>query len=85
MRNIGYSDIYAPKCIKEIKGPYIRRQVWLKTGDDEKYGYAISWWNSAEVHEYLKNKAIPIWQSLNLAKTETHRDIRGQLIYLSSF
>ncbi len=44
--------------------------------------YAASWWSADQVNEYLRDKQLPIWASLSVARTELYRDV--QAVYYGS-
>lgn len=67
----------APAQIEAIANPHLRRQVWLRTASGQRLAYAASWWNSAQVDDYLQNRSLPIWESLSRLHTELYRDIQG--------
>ncbi|MEM8832437.1 MAG: chorismate lyase [Cyanobacteria bacterium P01_G01_bin.19] len=77
MSLIGREDDGAPKEIKAIAEPRLRRQVWLKTASGQRLAYAASWWNADIVDDYLQNRSQPIWRSLSTLHTELYRDVRG--------
>ena len=63
-----------PKEINQLKGPLIRRQVWIKS--QHKYlAWAESWWNSEQVSENLKAKEEPIWKNLTKDRSELFREV----------
>ena len=66
----------APKEIKELKKPLLRRQVWLKCGK-ETFAWAESWWNLVQAERHLQNKEQPIWMSLTKDRYELFREIDG--------
>ena len=67
----------APEEIDVIAAPRMLRQVWLKTATtNRRLAYAASWWSAQEIDGYLKNRSLPIWDSLSLLHTELYRDIR---------
>ncbi len=66
----------APKEIKELKTPLLRRQVWLKC-DSQCLAWAESWWNKNEAEHHLKNKNQPIWKSLTEGRSELFREVDG--------
>ncbi|NEO34100.1 MAG: DUF98 domain-containing protein [Symploca sp. SIO3C6] len=77
MSEIGMSDDSAPKQIKTVPGPRLRRQVWLRTASGQRLAYATSWWDANYVDEYLQNRNLPIWASLARLRSELYRDIQG--------
>lgn len=76
MSAIGLSTDNAPTVLEQIPGPRLRRQVWLRNGD-QRLAYATSWWEMSHVDEYLQNRALPIWTSLGQLKTELYREVLG--------
>jgi len=77
MSLIGMSPDDAPSDIKNVPGPRLRRQVWLKTSSGQRLAYAASWWNADNIDDYLENRSLPIWESLSRLHTELYRDIQG--------
>jgi chorismate lyase len=77
MSFIGDAEDGAPREIKKVPNPRLRRQVWLKTVSGQRLAYATSWWDANHVDEYLQNKSLPIWESLSRLHTELYRDIQG--------
>ena len=77
MSMIGINDDGAPRQIKAVPEPRLRRQVWLRTSSGQRLAYATSWWDSNHVDEYLQNRSLPIWESLSRLHTELYRDIQG--------
>jgi chorismate--pyruvate lyase len=77
MSNIGMDEDGAPSQIEMVPGPRLRRQVWLRTASGQRLAYATSWWDALHVDEYLKNRSIPIWESLSNLHTELYRDVQG--------
>jgi len=77
MSLIGYDDDNAPADIDKVPAPRIRRQVWLRTESGQRLAYASSWWDANQVDDYLKNRSLPIWESLSSLHTELYRDIQG--------
>ena len=77
MSLVGATGDMAPKQIKEVPGPHLRRQVWLRTASGQRLAYATSWWEASHVDEYLENRDLPIWASLAKLRTELYRDIQG--------
>ncbi len=66
----------APKEVKELKTPLLRRQVWLKC-NSQTLAWAESWWNKTEAEHHLKNKNQPIWKSLTEGRSELFREVDG--------
>jgi chorismate lyase len=77
MSPIGFILDDAPPQIEKIDGPRLRRQVWLRTASGQRLAYAASWWDANHVDEYLRNRSLPIWDSLSHLHTELYRDIQG--------
>lgn len=77
MSAIGHDPDGAPKLIRTVPGPRLRRQVWLRTASGQRLAYATSWWEASHVDEYLENRSLPIWASLAKLRTELYRDVRG--------
>ena len=77
MSLIGPEDDGAPNEIEAISEPRLRRQVWLRTASGQRLAYAASWWNAANVDDYLQNRSVPVWRSLSTLHTELYRDVRG--------
>lgn len=77
MANIGATLDGAPPQVETIAEPRLRRQVWLQTASGQRLAYATSWWDANHVDEYLRNRDIPIWDSLSHLHTELYRDIQG--------
>ena len=68
------SDEEGPKEMNQLKGPLVRRQVWIKS-DDKNLAWAESWWNSAQVSQNLKAKEEPIWKNLTQDRSELFREV----------
>ena len=77
MSPVGMDMDGAPDIIRVVPGPRLRRQVWLRTASGQRLAYAASWWETSHVDEYLQNRSLPIWASLNRLRTELYRDIQG--------
>ncbi len=77
MSLIGTDHDHAPRQIRAIAEPRLRRQVWLRTASGQRLAYAASWWDANHVDEYLQNRSLPIWESLSRLHTELYRDIQG--------
>ncbi len=76
MSAIGMSLDHAPEALAQVPGPRLRRQVWLRNGE-QRLAYATSWWEMSHVDEYLQNRSLPIWTSLGQLKTELYREVLG--------
>jgi len=83
MSRIGCQEDGAPPVIDQIHAPRLRRQVWLHTASGQRLAYAVSWWEAAQVDEYLENRDLPIWTSLASQKTELYREIH-ELVFGNS-
>lgn len=77
MSLVGDNRDNGPEDIEKVPPPRLRRQVWLKTASGQILAYAVSWWEASRVDEYLRNRNLPIWESLSNLHTELYRDIRG--------
>lgn len=77
MSLIGQDQDGAPKDITAVPAPRVRRQVWLRTASGQRLAYAASWWDASLVDEYLRNRSLPIWESLSRLHTELYRDVQG--------
>lgn len=77
MSSIGTNDDGAPSQIQAVPEPRLRRQVWLRTASGQRLAYAASWWDGNHVDDYLRNRALPIWDNLSRLHTELYRDIQG--------
>ena len=67
----------APDALSLIETPRVRRQVWLENEAGERLGYAVSWWNEADVATHLPDQRVPIGRTLASKRTETFREIHG--------
>jgi chorismate-pyruvate lyase len=65
-----------PEEISELKPPLLRRQVWLRCGE-QTLAWAESWWNQAQAEDYLRQKDQPIWHSLTSKRAELFREVDG--------
>ncbi|MCL1470738.1 chorismate lyase [Argonema antarcticum] len=77
MSAIGMDGDLAPEQMLVVPGPRIRRQVWLRTASGQRLAYACSWWEASHVDDYLQNRSLPIWASLEQLRTELYRDVQG--------
>lgn len=75
MRPIGHSRDGASALLEAIPGPRLRRQVWLR-GGQERLAYACSWWPTDRVDDLLEDRRQPIWASLSQHRLELYRDLR---------
>lgn len=66
----------APVEINELRGPLLRRQVWLRCGA-ETLAWAESWWNQAAAELHLQQRDLPIWRSLTADRAELFREVDG--------
>ncbi|KMM17497.1 hypothetical protein SYNGFB01_03810 [Synechococcus sp. GFB01] len=65
-----------PPEITELETPLLRRQVWLRCGD-ETLAWAESWWNQAQADAHLREREQPIWRSLTSNRAELYREVDG--------
>jgi chorismate-pyruvate lyase len=65
-----------PPEIAELDGPLLRRQVWLRCGD-QTLAWAESWWNQQQADAYLQQREQPIWRSLTSHRAELFREVDG--------
>ena len=63
-----------PKELNQLKGPLIRRQVWIKN-QNKHLAWAESWWNADQANENLKAKEEPIWKNLTKDRSELFREV----------
>ena len=63
-----------PRELRQLKGPLIRRQVWIKN-NNKNLAWAESWWNAEQVSENLKAKEEPIWKNLTQDRSELFREV----------
>jgi chorismate lyase len=77
MSPVGMNPDGAPEQMQVVPGPRVRRQVWLRTASGQRLAYACSWWEASHVDEYLQNRSIPVWLSLEKLRTELYRDVQG--------
>jgi chorismate--pyruvate lyase len=66
----------APLEIDELPAPLLRRQVWLRCGQ-QTLAWAESWWNLAAAGTNLKDREQPIWRSLTAHRAELFREVDG--------
>ncbi|MFO7629316.1 MAG: chorismate lyase [Prochlorococcaceae cyanobacterium] len=69
-------DAAAPPEIAELPGPLLRRQVWLRCGE-QSLAWAESWWNQEAASVNLANRDQPIWRSLTSNRAELFREVDG--------
>ncbi|MGC5197876.1 chorismate lyase [Aphanothece microscopica] len=65
-----------PAEVEELASPLLRRQVWLRCGD-QTLAWAESWWNQALAEEHLQRRDQPIWRSLTAKRAELFREVDG--------
>jgi chorismate-pyruvate lyase len=65
-----------PPEIAELESPLLRRQVWLRCGEDT-LAWAESWWNQAQADAHLREREQPIWRSLTSNRAELYREVDG--------
>ena len=63
-----------PAELNQLNGPLIRRQVWIKS-NNQNLAWAESWWNAGQVNENLKAKEEPIWKNLTQDRSELFREV----------
>ena len=63
-----------PEELNQLKGPLIRRQVWIKN-QNKHLAWAESWWNADQANENLKAKEEPIWKNLTKDRSELFREV----------
>ena len=66
----------APVEIHELQGPLLRRQVWLRCGQ-QTLAWAESWWNQDAARIHLQQREQPIWRSLTAHRAELFREVDG--------
>ncbi|MEB3276958.1 MAG: chorismate lyase [Cyanobacteriota bacterium] len=67
---------HAPVEIHELQAPLLRRQVWLRCGE-QTLAWAESWWNEEAARTNLKDRQQPIWRSLTSHRAELFREVDG--------
>jgi len=65
-----------PPEISELEGPLLRRQVWLRCGE-QTLAWAESWWNQQQADAYLREREQPIGRSLTSKRAELFREVDG--------
>ena len=65
-----------PAEVSELDLPLLRRQVWLRCGQ-QTLAWAESWWNQAEAALHLEERNQPIWTSLTAHRAELYREVDG--------
>ena len=68
------SNQEGPRELNQLKGPLIRRQVWINN-QNKNLAWAESWWNAEQVSENLKAKEEPIWKNLTQDRSELFREV----------
>jgi chorismate--pyruvate lyase len=66
----------APPEVAELDQPLLRRQVWLRCGN-QTLAWAESWWNQGEAERHLQERNQPIWRSLTAKRAELYREVDG--------
>ena len=66
----------APLEVAELDRPLLRRQVWLRCGQ-QTLAWAESWWNQSEAARHLQERNQPIWRSLTAKRAELYREVDG--------
>jgi len=65
-----------PPEVGELAEPLLRRQVWLRCGD-QTLAWAESWWNQTQADAHLQRREQPIWRSLTSNRAELFREVDG--------
>ena len=65
-----------PPEVAELALPLLRRQVWLRCGD-QTLAWAESWWNQHQADTHLQQRDQPIWRSLTSNRAELFREVDG--------
>jgi chorismate-pyruvate lyase len=65
-----------PPEVGELAEPLLRRQVWLRCGD-QTLAWAESWWNQTQADAHLQQREQPIWRSLTSNRAELFREVDG--------
>ncbi len=65
-----------PPEVGELAEPLLRRQVWLRCGD-QTLAWAESWWNQIQADAHLQQREQPIWRSLTSDRAELFREVDG--------
>ena len=66
----------APAEVADLAPPLLRRQVWLRCGQD-CLAWAESWWNQEQADRHLGQRHQPIWHSLTANRAELYREVDG--------
>ena len=75
-QNAGTPGGPPPPEIRELDPPLLRRQVWLRCGQ-QTLAWAESWWNQHEAEQHLRQRSQPIWRSLTADRAELYREVDG--------
>jgi chorismate-pyruvate lyase len=65
-----------PPEVGELAEPLLRRQVWLRCGN-QTLAWAESWWNQTLADTHLQQRDQPIWRSLTSDRAELFREVDG--------
>jgi chorismate lyase len=65
-----------PPEVGELAAPLLRRQVWLRCGN-QTLAWAESWWNQTLADTHLQQRDQPIWRSLTSDRAELFREVDG--------
>jgi chorismate lyase len=65
-----------PAEVAGLALPLLRRQVWLRC-HGEALAWAESWWNQTQAEDNLRDRQLPIWQSLTADRAELFREVDG--------
>jgi chorismate lyase len=77
MSVVGLEQDGAPSVLQQVRGPRLRRQVWLRTASGQRLGYAASWWEASRMDQYIGDRLLPVGTNLASLKTELYREICG--------
>lgn len=72
----GFRAAPPPAEVSELALPLLRRQVWLRCGQ-ETLAWAESWWNQQQADAHLQQRDQPIWRSLTSNRAELFREVDG--------
>ncbi len=70
------TEVEAPLEVEELEPPLVRRQVWLRCGE-QTLAWAESWWNQQQAERHLQERNQPIWTSLTANRAELYREVDG--------
>jgi chorismate-pyruvate lyase len=73
---LGQDGARPPREVEDLELPLLRRQVWLRCGDDT-LAWAESWWNQGQADAHLREREQPIWRSLTSNRAELFREVDG--------